>query len=848
MTQPLDPPPTRDWPPDGPLRDLLAIGVIAALVLVFFWKFILVGQIPTNADWLPHFSPWKPVEGSPLLPHNPEIGDSIAALYPFRVYTAESLKNGIVPLWNPYIFAGNPYLANSQSAVFDPFGLVFLIFTPPIAFGVLMMLQLFTAGLLMYLFLKALDLVWPAALLGAIAFAFNGFFLTWLENTVLVGSALWTPLIFLLLHRLRQTGRWSYALWCAFPIAFVFFGGMGQLAVYILPAACLYYLAGVTTAPPGPLGTRPRWRPVPLLGLACALGICLAAVQLLPLAEALPLSQRQYGGTKYLLLNLLEPRELLNLAFPILWGHPTDYNYLGTQPQRSAYVGVLPLVLAGIAIFSSRGREARFFKWLAGGILGLLLALNVHTFHELIARLLPFFDGLDHARVLLLVAFALAALAAYGLDAVLTARHPSELGAVPRRLGLIVAIGMVLFLTVTLIANCARRPMATLAMAYLGARFEKAPAYYSQRLDLLFQLFTPVHLGVLVPLLVAGGGLALVRLFAARRIALSLFLSLIVGVTAADLLYFGLKYNTFVKPELIYPSTDATTFLQQDPDLFRVAPISEETIPSGYLVYRDPAGRPLFPYRALGPMHPDTNMPYRLQVVGGFDAIRLASYHDYLALFQPRVGLQQVILTRYDSPLLDLANMKYILTDREIRSPKFELVFDRGTKIYRNRAVLPRAFIVPDAQVLARGDLVQAALQSPHFDPRTTVLLQEEPVKAPVGGGRGTASVVSYQAEEVVIRASVSSGGGWLVLSDAFYPGWEATVDGTPVPIYRADYAFRAIPLSEGTHLVRFVYHPLSYRLGRWISLGTLLLIGPLLSQSRWSRRRRRSEPEGRSA
>ncbi|TKS58032.1 MAG: hypothetical protein EWM72_03290 [Nitrospira sp.] len=97
-----------------------------------------------------------------------------------------------------------------------------------------------------------------------------------------------------------------------------------------------------------------------------------------------------------------------------------------------------------------------------------------------------------------------------------------------------------------------------------------------------------------------------------------------------------------------------------------------------------------------------------------------------------------------------------------------------------------------------------------------------------------------------MIRASVSSGGGWLVLSDAFYPGWEATVDGTPVPIYRADYAFRAIPLSEGTHLVRFVYHPLSYRLGRWISLGTLLLIGPLLSQSRWSRRRSRSGSHGR--
>lgn len=837
-----------DRPPESPLQDILAISVVAALVLVFFWKFVLLGQIPTNADWLPHYSPWKSGEHAAPLPHNPEIGDSIAQLYPFRVYTAESLKNGIIPLWNPYIFAGNLYLANGQSAVFDPFGLVFLLFPGPVAFGVLLMLQLFTAGLLMYLFLKALDIVWPAALLGAIAFTFNGFFMTWLENTVFVASALWTPLIFLLLHRLRQTGRSVYAAWCAFPTAFVFLGGMAQLALYALPAACLYYLAGITIESKGLTEARPRWRALNLLCLACILGICLAAVQLFPMVESLPLIQRQQGAPRYAAVNYLEPRELLNLAFPTFLGHPADYDFLGTDSQRTAYVGVLPLLLAGVAVSVSRAREARFFKWLAGGILGLLLALNVTTLHTLIVRLLPSFDRMDQARMLFLVAFALDALAAYGLDAVLTAREPSALGAAPRRLGLLVVLGLGLLLGVTLLANFARRPLVALAMAYLGARFEEAPAYYRQRLDLLFQLFTPTHLGVLVPLLMAGAGLILVRLFATRRLPRPLFLALLVGGAAAYLLSFGLKYNTFVKPELVYPPTEATTFLQKDPELFRVAPISEEIIHSEYFLYRDPAGQPRFPYRSWGPMPPDTNMPYRLQVPGGYDSIRLASYQAYIQLFQPGPSLNAVILTRYDSALLDLVNVKYILTDQEIQFPKFELVFNRGTKIYRNRAVLPRAFIVPQAEVLAREELVKARLQSPAFDPRKTVLLQEEPAGAPAGGGQGAASVVSYQAEEVVIQASVSSGGGWLVLSDAFYPGWEATVDGKSAKIYRADYAFRAVPLPEGTHLVRFAYHPLSYRLGRSISLATLLLIGVLIGRSAWTRRPRRAEPEGRSA
>jgi len=164
-------------------------------------------------------------------------------------------------------------------------------------------------------------------------------------------------------------------------------------------------------------------------------------------------------------------------------------------------------------------------------------------------------DCLDHACVLLLVAFALAA---YGPHGVLAVRHPSELGAVSRRLGSIVAISMVLFLAVTLIANFARRPMIALAMAYLAGRFEKALAYYSQRLDLLFQLFTPIRLGVLVPLPMASAGLVLVSLIATWRLPPSLFLSLIVGLTAADLLFIGLKYNSFRSKEVLIHASVAS--------------------------------------------------------------------------------------------------------------------------------------------------------------------------------------------------------------------------------------------------------------------------------------------------
>jgi hypothetical protein len=320
-----------------------------------------------------------------------------------------------------------------------------------------------------------------------------------------------------------------------------------------------------------------------------------------------------------------------------------------------------------------------------------------------------------------------------------------------------------------------------------------------------------------------------------------------VGGTAADLLTVGLRYNPFVAPALVHPPTAATTFLQQDPELFRVTAPSTADPDRAGPPSPDPAAQWAFPWAfSLDPLPPNTNMPYRLQVIGGYDSISLASYHAYLQLVEGRPDQDVDVPTTYDSPLLDLANVKYVLTDRALQSPNLALVFEaRGTKIYRNRAVLPRAFIVPAAQVLPEAPL-HAALRAPHFDPRAAVLLHDPPVGAPVGGGRGEARVVTYRPEEVVLDTTVTGGGGWLVLSDAFYPGWEATVDGHPVKIYQANAAFRALPLFAGTHRVRFVYRPRSFRLGAAISLGTLLLLGLLLGYGRW--RHARKEPNERPA
>lgn len=150
---------------------------------------------------------------------------------------------------------------------------------------------------------------------------------------------------------------------------------------------------------------------------------------------------------------------------------------------------------------------------------------------------------------------------------------------------------------------------------------------------------------------------------------------------------------------------------------------------------------------------------------------------------------------------------------------RFQLVHSGDVKIYENLDVLPRAFIVPRARAYSDDAAALIAMQDPAFEPAQVAALSGTPAGQD-GALPATANILSYQPERIVIETS-SASAGWLVLTDAWYPGWRATIDGAPVEIARADVLFRAVPLPAGSHRVEFTYHPLSFRAGVAISVAT---------------------------
>ncbi|MCC6189308.1 MAG: YfhO family protein [Anaerolineales bacterium] len=169
----------------------------------------------------------------------------------------------------------------------------------------------------------------------------------------------------------------------------------------------------------------------------------------------------------------------------------------------------------------------------------------------------------------------------------------------------------------------------------------------------------------------------------------------------------------------------------------------------------------------------------------------------------------------------------------------YRLVHSGDVKIYELQTLLPRAFVVPSAEVVSDPEAL-ARLADPGFDPAGQVLLAEPPATdsaMPATGG-GAPAIVAYTAERVEVRAA---GPGYLVLTDAHYPGWTASVDGEPAPILRADVMFRAVALPPGEHRVIFRFQPRSVSIGLGISgaaWALLLIVGVWLLGAR-----RRSSP-----
>ncbi|HVF11380.1 MAG TPA: hypothetical protein VNA16_11280 [Abditibacteriaceae bacterium] len=402
-------------------RHALPILALGALSLAYWGKVLFTDQVLLPGAMLGGFAPFG---GNPTAPWNILQWDALGQYYPWRLFAAQQLQQGVLPLWNPHQFAGAPFIANGQSAVFYPLNLPFWTLNVAYAFGVCAALHTLLAAVSTYFLAQRWQLSRAAALLAAIAFGFCGYLSAWAMLPTLANTASWLPLLILLLEDAARAEnpkseirnpKLALALCCAL------LAGHAQVFIYLLFGLTLRALLLPQKA-----------RVFGSLLFSLVLCAALGALQVLPTLELARIGHRAAeGGPTLEAWHKIMQRALQPLEFPSLL--VADWPMLSFS-ESFGYVGVgaVLLALTGVLIGWRKGSHANAQSTspLCFSILLVLFGLLYATATPLAKFFYFFVPGLSQmggvVRALVLWSFGIALLAAWGLDA-LRQRWRSEI-------------------------------------------------------------------------------------------------------------------------------------------------------------------------------------------------------------------------------------------------------------------------------------------------------------------------------------------------------------------------------------------------------------------------------------
>ena len=655
------------WP--LPSADTVAVGLLLLFCLAIYHQLVLAGQVPVSFDALAYF-------------------------YPNLAYLGASLREGRLPLWNPYLFAGAPFLANSQTGVFYPPNWLAALVPAPRAYAWSAALHAALAAVGAFAFgRRALGLGRPGALATALVFAFGGSFSAQVGHLNQLQAASWLPLLLLVGDGLLRRPRVRLAVLGGAVLCLQLLAGHSQVTYLSLWALLLYSGAFCAAALRDGRrdGLAPRdlvaWqlsRFGPLL-LLVAVGGGLAAAQLLPTYELSRESIRAGGlGYDEAASFSLPPWKVLLALLPT-FGSPTIYSeWLG-------YVGVSGLILAGLALALRPDRRAAAMLLVAL----VALALAFGKFDPLYGLAYRWVPGLALFRVparwLLVYSFGLAGLAGLGLDALVGRAKSVEAGPLPagatllRRLASALgwlarprggAPGMAPAPT----ARCSNLPETAVRLAALAAGTVLALGLYQAARH----GYPPELPGSVTLLAWAAVGALGIGLAVAGPVSRSLLPALCVALLAGELYAASgsLDLNRVNPLDLVTESVPEVEFLLQRPGLYRVLGVSENTFEIGRVqVFRDRvAGRispeGMYDYlvgmKYKKTMTPNLPLAEGIATLDGYDGgvLPLRRYVGLKTLFPeegenvPDGRLRVQLRTAPDPRLLGWLNVKYLVMDR----------------------------------------------------------------------------------------------------------------------------------------------------------------------------------------
>lgn len=713
------------------------------------------------------------------------------SIYSFREsFLVDSIKNfSTLPLWNPYMFGGQPTLSSSEIPPFYPFHFLFFFLPIDSTFGYLFILDIFLFGIFSYLFVRKIGLDKLSALTSAFIATFSGTTMLYIypgQISILDGF-IWLPLLLLFCELIIQKKLLLNIVFLGIIVGLMLLSGTLQISLINLFSAFSFFTFRLFFLKINKL------RSMLALLLSIMIGLLLAAIQLLPALEFTRLSTRS-NGLDYLFASdfSLHPYQLITFFLPHFFGSPTINNtYWGINGNfwsLCGYIGIFPLILSAIAIFYKRNKYTIFFICI--GIFSLLFSFG--RFGVVFSFFYNFVPGFNFFRVpgrfLFIYSFSMSVLAGFGMSTLLN----NTKAKIPANILRFIIILFLVSLSFFLVIYFNKQNL----MHFLNSRGYAL----GNNLNGIHSLI--VKDTSALTLLLFFSSLLLLALMK-KLLTKSKFFILTFLVILLDLWFFDFKFYNTKNPKEIFKNSTEITQIMKDKTTFRVFDFKGNVFP---LTGRN-----------------------RIESLTGYDALYLSYYRDFLWLSGDHANTPyESFFTFYNIHnlnILRLLNTKYILASKDV------FVFDKtdvdqiNPNLYRIKETLPRAYIIPNAIIAKDKNSVKEYLKDVKFNFKKNVILEKKP-SAPISNASLYKEINSlrYGPNRIEMKVNMQNS-GFLVLSEIWYPGWKAYVNNKQTEIYKANMVFRSIYLDKGPKNIVFIFDPWTFKAGKAISIFTLTII-----------------------
>lgn len=729
---------------------------------------------------------------------------------PWRYLAFEILKQGFLPLWNPYNGMGAPLLANYQLAFFYPPGWLSYLFAAVggiswLAWSetLLVPLHLSWAAAGMLALQKKFQVNITGQLVSALAFSLSGYLIARVGFFSLVFASVWLPWIFLAVTNVCETALsdsinrkllLKRILILVLAISMQLLIGHAQVTFYTLMLSAVWIIYWTWNKG----GFKKVLKPILIFTLAVVAACMVTAVQLFPTIEFLRESQRS-TNVDYAVAMVYSfwPWRFFTLLFPNFFGNPGLGNYWGYANfwEDAVYFGLLPFVAAiGTLITLAKkwkhkiSNDKTMIQWFMWGLIfvGFILALGINTpIFPFLYQNVPTFNMFNGpSRFLIWVEFGFVLLAGFGIE---TWKRP---------------VGKPLKWT--------RLSIAASAAVTIGAILSQ---FYLKGVNITFipAVALTGGLGVGVALL----ALSVPELKDAKKY--QKWSSVLLLFVTIDLCIAGWSLNPVIDKEFYKTPTVNNNFLSlhQTERTF----LAEE---SEYILKFDR----FFKFRShfidedwnnlWAVLLPDTNILSGTMMVNNFDPLqpsRFARIFEYLS--------------KTDEKALNklLALMSVNQVETVVNKNPMDVVFTPIKGLERFRWYSCASFV--DGEENAWVEVKNRALSDIEMPFEKDLILEGSGVSNPAfcaNNSQKIIRIISIQSQKIIIEIE-SPEDGWLEDAETWYPGWTATVDNNSTEVLHSNYIFRVVRVPAGKHIVTFTFSPSSLLIGAIVTVVSLIII-----------------------